>query len=290
MSFWEHVEELRSRLKIVAISALVLFIVISLFPGDNSVFSNPGSYLNGTFLDHTVIAGILHRILQDLLPPKWNLSASTGLGEPLEIYFVASLVFALALDAPIIAYEVYRFIDPALKEKERGLLYPFVSSTSALFLVGMFFGYFFLARVLIYSLGFFFSATGTSHIIDAASFYFVIFLLIFGTGISFTIPVLVYAIIRLGILEASFFSKNRVLIWVATWAVVGLFLTPDGGPLLDVVLFVPIITLLELAVFLAKKRGPPPGHRHPAEPACAYCGAKRSLLDTFCKNCGRALI
>jgi sec-independent protein translocase protein TatC len=293
MSFWEHIDELRARLKVVALTALVFFLVLALFPGDTSVVSNPASYLNGSFLDHTLISVILHRIVQDLVPKNWTLIAASGLGEPLEIYFVASLIFALALAIPVVAYETYKFIDPALKENERGLVYPFVASSSTLFVIGMIFGYFFLARILIFSLGFFFSSAVVGGLVDAASFYFVIFLLIFASGVSFTIPVLVYAIIRLGVLDASFFSKNRVLIWVITFAIVGLFLTPDGGPLLDLVLFVPIVSLLELAVFLAKRRPPPPNRRAELPPppplTCKYCGETRTPTDIFCGNCGRSL-
>ncbi len=71
-------------------------------------------------------------------------------------------------------------------------------------------------------------------------------------GVSFTAPVFVYALIRLRVLEPEFFSKNRVIIWFAIWVVTGLFLTPDGGSLLDLVIFVPIVILVEAAVFLAR--------------------------------------
>ncbi|MGP8125645.1 MAG: twin-arginine translocase subunit TatC [Nitrososphaerales archaeon] len=77
-------------------------------------------------------------------------------------------------------------------------------------------------------------------------------MIIGATGVSFTAPVFVYALIRLRVVEPEFSSKNRVIIWFLVWVVTGLFLTPDGGPLPDVVIFVPIVVLIEGAVLLAR--------------------------------------
>ena len=221
MRFTEHLDELRGRLKVVAISFLVIFIVVLLFPSNpvNS-FQNPGQYLGLTFIQNTVIASFLHRVVSDLLPnpcPQglpptagcWNLIASNGIGEGMEIYFVAALMLTLALDMPVIAYETYKFIDPALSERERKFVYPFVISTSLLFIGGLLFWYFAIAKFLIIALAPFFVATNVSFQVGASSFYYVVFLIIGATGASFTSPVFVYTLIRLRVLDADFFSKNR---------------------------------------------------------------------------------
>ncbi len=80
--------------------------------------------------------------------------------------------------------------------------------------------------------------------------------------------------IRLRVLEPEFFSKNRVIIWFAVWVVTGLFLTPGGGPLLDLVIFVPIVMLIEAAVFVARHNlgERTSGERISSFPRYAYCG------------------
>lgn len=304
-SFTEHIAELRRRLRVVALAFLVIFLVLILFPSNPAQsVQNPGQYLNLSFLQNTVIASFLHRVVSDVLPNPcplgtnvtappncWRLIAANGIGEGMEVYFVAALILTLALDMPVIAFETYRFIDPALNEKEKGMIYPFVASTSVLFVIGLLFGYFILAKFLIIALAPFFVASQIAFQIDAAAFYYVVFLIIGATGVAFTSPVFVYTLIRLRVLEADFFTKNRVIIWFLIWVVTGLFLTPDGGPLLDLVIFVPIVAMVEIAVALGRRsvRGSeaPPSRKKGV--TCPSCGRTLSSPMLFCEYCGRSI-
>jgi sec-independent protein translocase protein TatC len=292
--FREHIDELRRRLRIVAISFLIILIALILFPANPaSAVQNPGQYFSLAFLQNTLIAAFLKAVAHDLLPAGWTLLAARGIGEPMEIYLVAALILSVAIDMPIIAYETYRFIDPALSKRERDLIYPFITSTSVLFVVGLLFGYFILAKFLIIALAPFFLASQISFQIDAGAFYYVIFLIIGATGVSFTSPVFVYTLIRLRVLSADFFSKNRVIIWFVTWVVTGLFLTPDGGPLLDFVIFVPIIAMIEVAVALGRRSvrdKQPPARPEPKQGyTCPSCGHTMKTPMLFCEKCGRSV-
>jgi len=295
-TFWEHINELRARLKVVAIFVVVVLVAVLFLP-INPVyqFEHLGQYVNLQFVNNTFVAWFLHQVLAETLPKGWLIIAAGGIGEGMEIYFVCGILLAIAVCIPVIMYETYRFVDPALKENEKKLVYPFVTATSALFIVGVLFGYFVLAHYLVVFLGPFLHATGISYEIDAASFYYVIFLIIGATGISFTSPVFIYALIALHVIDPDFFSRNRVIIWFIIWIIAGLFLTPDGGPLLDAVLFFPLVALVELAVFLGRQRTrgstsflfgskekPEPG------PSCKFCSHEMSPGQVFCQNCGRA--
>jgi sec-independent protein translocase protein TatC len=290
--FTQHIAELRQRLRVVFLSFLIILILVIFFPVDPITQSQHlEQYLNLQFLNNTLIAAFLHRVVADILPSGWSLIAATGIGEAMEIYFVAAILLTSVLSMPIIAYETYKFIDPALTDKERGLIYPFVLSTSALFTVGVVFGYVVISRFLVLALSPFFTATSTSYLIDSAAFYYVIFLIIGATGVSFTAPVFVYALIRLRVLKPEFFTKNRAIIWFAIWIVTGLFLTPDGGPLLDLVIFIPIVLLVEIAVALARHNlaGSEPESKPNRKPKCAYCGAELGKGNLFCPSCGRSV-
>ncbi|MDG6986023.1 MAG: twin-arginine translocase subunit TatC [Nitrososphaerota archaeon] len=293
LPFAEHLEELRQRLKVVAYCFLIVFVLVVLFPANPlSSIQNPGQYLNLTFLEGTFIAIFLKDLVGYLLPSTWHLIAANGLGEGMEIYIVASLLVATVVTMPVIAYETYRFIDPALTEKERGLAYPFATSASVLFAVGVVFGFFVLAKYLVIFLGPFFFAVGITPpvLVDASAFYYVVFLIIGATGVSFTSPVFVYTLIRLQVVEADFFSKNRVIIWFIIWVVTGLFLTPDGGPLLDLVIFVPIVVMVEAAVALGRRsvRDQPPKLKRGAI-VCPSCGKVLPRPMLFCEHCGRSI-
>jgi sec-independent protein translocase protein TatC len=283
----EHIDELRARLRKVAIVFIIILVVLVFLPADPAYqFQHLNQYVNLQFLTHTVMAAFILNIKDFILPHGWTLIAATGIGEGMEIYFVGALVLALVLSMPVIAYETYRFVDPALNENERKLVYPFVAATSALFIVGILFGYFVLAKFLVIALAPFLTATGISFQLDAASFYYVIFLIIGATGVSFTAPVFIYALISLRVIDAEFFSRNRLVIWFVIWVIAGLFLTPDGGPLLDIVLFVPLVALVEGAVFLAKRRVRGQPGVAPKN-VCQYCSARLAKGNSFCPNCGR---
>ncbi len=122
-------------------------------------------------------------------------------------------------------------------------------------------------------------------LIDVANFYFVVFLTVGMSGIAFTTPIYVFMLIRFRVLSPQTFRKNRVIIWVVVYIATAI-ITPDGGPVLDLILFVPIIVMLELAVFLGARSIR--NLEAPPEPdKCKYCGAKLGGA-TFCPNCGRA--
>lgn len=230
------------------------------------------------------MAFFLARVKIDLLPAGWTLIAS-NLTAPLEVYLIASVVLAAVFNSPIFAYEVMKFVTPALTDKEKGLLYPFVVSSTALFTVGVLFGYFLLAKFLFIALGPFFVTAQTQPLINVSDFYSIVFLTVGMSGFAFTTPIYVFMLVRFRILSAQTFRKNRVIIWLVVYIATAI-ITPDGGPVLDLVLFVPIIVMLELAVFLGarsiKNLDAPPDPEK-----CKYCGSKRGGA-TFCPNCGRA--
>jgi len=278
LNIGEHIDELKHRLKIAFLSYVGLLAILLLAPAE------PAKAITFTGTYVPFVAFFLARVKIDLLPAGWTLFAN-NLSEPLEVYLVASVVLAAVFNSPIFAYETMKFITPALTEKEKGLLYPFVVSSSALFTVGVLFGYFLLAKFLFIALAPFIQTAQATPLIDVANFYFVVFLTVGMSGIAFTTPVYVFMLIRFRILSPQTFRKNRVIIWVVVYIATAI-ITPDGGPILDIILFVPIIVMLELAVFLGARsirslEAPPEPDR------CKYCGARLGGA-TFCPSCGRA--
>jgi Sec-independent protein secretion pathway component TatC len=318
MSLREHFSELKSRFKVAFTSFVVILAVLLVVP------ENPSALVTGGYNSFRPLIGFfIDSVDKQLLPPGWTLIASGGLSQPLEIYLVASVLFALVFNAPIFAYETIRFISPALNDREKELIYPFVGAVTGLFAFGVTFGYFFLAKFLLSALTPFFVTVHISPFVDAGSFYFTVFLTIAMSGFAFTIPAYVYTLIVFGVVKAESFRKNRIIIWAVTYIATAI-ITPDGGPLLDVILFLPIITLLEIAVFLggrsrarslkrrAQEEGnapaqssappPPPSRgalpppapsRAPAAPVttqrvCFYCKNYLAPGVVFCPNCGRS--
>ena len=284
--FGEHLAELRRRLKVVLLSLLIVVLVVLVLPLDPSQLLN----LNAVYYT-TPTSVFLQHVVHDTLPTGWTI-IPFHVAAPLEILIIAAAVLGVAIDMPVISYEVYKFVDPALSDQERRFLYPAVIVTTSLFLVGLAFGYFILAKFVFIAMAPFYSAVGISppYLIEAMDFYTIIFLSVFFSGLAFTTPVFVYLLIRFGVLPPSLFSQNRVWIWIGTYIITAV-ITPDGGPVLDVILFVPVILLLEVGVFLGARsvkgrESPPPSRRGIV---CPSCGTVLSKPMLFCENCGKSI-
>ena len=243
-----------------------------------AVPSNPAgleSYVTtGSGNYYPLIGFFMARVKLELLPRGWQL-LGLGVSQALEIYLIASLIFALMFNSPIFAYEVIAFVSPALKENEKKLVYPFAAASSTLFVVGCLFGFFFLAKFLLIAMAPFFNVAQVLPEISGLDFYSIVFLTVGLSGIAFTIPVYVYTLIRLGVIQATTFTKNRLIVWAATYILTAI-ITPDGGPILDVILFVPIITLLEVAVFFGGRAAKGKAKKATKEAAAATGGESAS--------------
>ena len=284
----EHLAELRQRLKVIFVSLVVIIIVVFLLP------LNPAQLLSLNAVYYTTpVSVFLRYIVGYTLPSGWVLIPFT-VSAPLEILLIAAAVMGLAIDMPIITYEVYKFVDPALKPEERRMAYPVIASTTALFIVGLAFGYFLLAKFVFIAMAPFYSAVGITppYYIQAVDFYTIVFLSVVFSGLAFTTPVFVYLLIRFGILPPDLFTKNRVWIWVITYIVTAV-ITPDGGPVLDVILFVPVIFLLEIGVFLGgrsiRRANGQTGTDTKGGVVCPSCGETLDRPALFCPRCGRSI-
>jgi sec-independent protein translocase protein TatC len=282
---WDHVDELSRRIKTwvyVFFTATILFLVV---PGDLSFLQNPFQ------IYHPVITVILVAVRQRLLPPQYTLIGPT-VTTPLEIIAVGAAVFGFLISVPVLAYEVYKFVDPAIRPNERQSIYPFVTAFTILFLAGSLFAFFVLIPfVFFFSLPFF-QWVGVATLIDADQFYNLVFFIILATGLAFTLPAIFVLLVKLHFVGTAVLRKNRKYVWAFTLIATALS-SPDGGPLADAALFVPMIILIEGAMWFAKRyeKDDAAGVRFSTgETKCSYCGGQMDPGGVFCGLCGKARI
>ena len=164
MSFWEHTEELTKRLRIVLYTLFISTVAMMILPADLSFLKNPLQFYN------PLVAVILRFIREQILPPDVEL-IGLEFTAPIELYLIASFIFGVAVTVPVFAYEIYRFINPALYPHERRDVYPFVASVSVLFVAGALFGYRVLMPYLMLAMFPFFTAVGAEMVISIMDFY-----------------------------------------------------------------------------------------------------------------------
>lgn len=284
LPLWDHISELSRRVKVWIYSFVAATLFYLVVPSDLSFLQNPFQ------IYHPIITTILLGIETRLLPSQYTLIGGT-VTTPLEIIVVGAAVFGFATSVPVLAYEIYKFVDPAIKASEKQSVYPFVGAFSILFLVGAAFAFFVLLPFIFYFSLPFFDATGISKLIYADQFFNLVFFVIALSGFAFTIPVFFVLLVKLHVLGTRMLAKNRKYVWAVTLILTAIA-SPDGGPLADVALFVPIIILLEGSIWYARRYEKDSGKEEPKTvttlTTCTLCGGDIDAGGVFCGRCGKS--
>lgn len=203
-----------------------------------------------------------------------------GVGEPFTTTITVSLLFALVISLPLILYEVYGFIVPALSPDEKRAARPLLLAVPVLFAVGVLFGYF---VVLPAAVRFFvnFNAGEFNVLVQASQFYKFAATVLLAMGIVFQVPVVILGATRLGLVTVGQLRRSRRYALVAC-AAVAAFLPGDAITL--VLETVPLYVLYEASILVAaiigrrtaaaeargagdSQRSPAPSPNDPAEPS-----------------------
>ncbi|MFW9997781.1 MAG: twin-arginine translocase subunit TatC, partial [Candidatus Odinarchaeota archaeon] len=236
----EHIVELLNRLKVIFISIALTALFISLMPA---------KFLEGEFVfeEYTPAIGI---ILGELL--KWATSLAEGqssftltLGAPYSIIIVCielAIIIAIILNIPIISYEIYVYVRPALYDEEADFAKKLAIAFGILFGMGVFAG-FLLVPFMIQTL---FSLTSIvdygkiENFVPLETFVHFIFFSLIGTGLLFTFPLwLIFASIA-GLITSDELMERRKQIFIALLAVTAI-ITPDPTPISMILLSGPLI-------------------------------------------------
>lgn len=229
MSLTEHLVELRKRLTNSLIALGLGFFVCYFFK--DALFA------------------VITKPLTDALP-KSSYLIYTGLTQAFFTYMKIAFFASLILTSPFIMYQIWKFIAPALLPQEKKLVVPFVLSSTLLFLSGIAFGY----LVVLPPAFAFFVSFNNEYLRAMISFsdylsLFIKFLL--GFGLSFQLPVVIFFLAKLRIVNDKMLSKNRkyaiLLMFVAA-----AILTPSPDALSQILMAIPLIFLYEVSIFIAR--------------------------------------
>ena len=171
-----------------------------------------------------------------------------GIGEPFSQTVTVSAYFALLLALPVILYQLYAFVIPALSPRERRVATPLLALAPPLFAAGLAFGY---LVVLPGAVGFLqnFNAGSFDALVQARSYYqFVLFTLL-ATGVLFQIPVAVIGLNQTGILTTRQLRDHRRYAIVAITALA--LLLPGTDPVTTLLELIPMLILFELSIIIA---------------------------------------
>lgn len=169
--------------------------------------------------------------------------------EGIETYFRVSLLAGIVLAMPIILYEFWRFIQPALHRHERRYIYIFVPSAFFLFLTGIAFAWFVLAPAAIYFLANFLPTVFRSDWTAQEYISFVTRLLLW-IGLAFEMPIVIYFVARVGLVTSATLRHQWRVATVGI-AVLAAVITPSIDPVTMLLTMAPLFLLYLLSIGLA---------------------------------------
>jgi sec-independent protein translocase protein TatC len=178
-----------------------------------------------------------------------------GVAEPFTTTVTISAYAALVISLPVILYQAYAFVLPALTNRERRVVVPFLIGVPVLFVAGVVFGYFVvLPAATKFLLNF---NQNQFNIQIRARDYYSFFTLTLGVmGLIFQLPIGILALTRLGIVTPEQLTENRRYAYVVLLIIA--MLLPGTDPVTMLLEAAPLILLYELSVLLAKAIGRAP--------------------------------
>ena len=168
--------------------------------------------------------------------------------EQFSVLMRIALFGGIILGSPVVLYQIWAFISPALTSRERKWAMPIIAACVVLFVVGVLVGFLTLPRGLSFLLGIFSDVRTDLRMIEYFSFA-LRFLLAF--GISFLYPVFLFAAAAAGLVSSQQLARGRrwaVLIIVIAAAAI----TPTGDALTLALLSVPLYVFYEITYWLVR--------------------------------------
>ncbi|BCU57467.1 MULTISPECIES: Sec-independent protein translocase subunit TatC [Enterobacter] len=223
-----HLIELRKRLLNSIIAVLLIFLALVYFAND---------------IYQLVSAPLIKQM------PEGATMIATDVASPFFTPIKLTFMVSLILSAPVILYQVWAFVAPALYRHERRLVIPLLVSSSLLFYIGMAFAYF-----VVFPLAFGFlthtAPVGVQVSTDIASYLDFVMALFMAFGVSFEVPVAIVLICWMGVTTPEELRKKRPYVLVGAF-VVGMLLTPPDV-FSQTLLAIPMYCLFEIGLFFSR--------------------------------------
>lgn len=229
LSLIQHLDELRKRLYVMAIGVAVM------------------TAISFTFAE---------TMIRILLLPSGQVSCITlAPTEGFATFMRVALFSGIALAMPILVWQIFAYVDPALMPNERRFVFRLGPFVVLLFVTGMLFCYFLL---LPQALGFLLNFGGGVFQTELRCAEYISFATTFilMLGVVFEVPAVMFALVRVRVLSRARLSGMRRYVFLGVFVVAAL-ITPTPDPFNQSLVAIPMYLLYELGLFLARFAGAP---------------------------------
>jgi sec-independent protein translocase protein TatC len=227
-TFIEHLEELRKRLIISLIAVGIGFVI---------------SYIFSKEIFHLLMIPLIKA-----LPPRASM-IFTNLPEAFFTYLKVALLAGIFVASPVVLYQIWLFVAPALYSHEKKYAIPFVIFSTILFVGGASFGYF-----IVFPFGFKFFMGFATDLIQPApklkEYLSFCSMLLLTFGLVFELPLFIFFLSKLGVVNARMLSRNRRYVILGVFTIAAILTPPDI--VTQLMMAGPLLVLYEVSIWIAK--------------------------------------
>ena len=255
MSFFDHLDVLRKHL-LRALAVVTLLIGFAFYFTDfiwHSIIMAPK---NANFWTYRMMCKLV-----DAFPAIGNEFCITNIKAKIintemagqfTLQMNSCIMAGIILGIPYLLFEVWLFIKPALLEKERKSASGFVFFASALFAIGLMFGYYMICPLSINFLVNYTVDSSIENTFTISSYLSTVMTLTIGSGIIFQLPVVIYILSKLGIMTPKFMRSTRRYAAVLI-LIVAAVVTPTADPYTMLIVAFPLFLLYELSIIISAR-------------------------------------
>ena len=253
MTFIEHLEELRWHI-IRSVSAILVFMIIAWF-SMSFIFKNiilgPASPDFWTYRKLCELGNLVG--IKSLCVEKLNFSLmSREVSGQFMMALTASAIIGLLFAFPYVFWEIWRFIKPGLKITEKKAATGSVFYVTALFFMGVFFGYYIVAPFAINFLVNFQIDPSIENQFDIQSYISILATLTLACGVTFQLPMAILVLTKIGVVTPAFLKEYRKHSIVVI-LIVAAIITPSPDMISQVVVSIPLYFLYEVSIVVSER-------------------------------------
>lgn len=160
------------------------------------------------------------------------------------------MAFLIAL--PVVLYQAWAYIAPALYRSEKRLAFPILISSIVMFAIGMAYCYFIVFRMVFQFIAGF-SPDSVNFAPDIDSYFSFVLTMFLAFGMTFEVPIIVVVLNRVGIATYSKLTKARPYVIVGAFVLAAIFTPPDA--LSQILLALPLVILYQVGIWCVKIAG-----------------------------------
>lgn len=251
MSFLDHLEELRWHI-VRSAASILIFAVIAFIMKDfifDTIILNPR---NPDFWTNRMLAKLGDLVGSESLkinqiPLKL---ISINIAGQFSMHIWTSIIAGFIISSPVVFYEFWRFVKPALYDKEKKHASGAVFFTTLLFMMGILFGYFLIVPLSIHFLGTYNVSTDVANQINLKSYIGSVTSISLAAGVVFLLPIFSYFLSKVGILTPQFMKTYRKHSYVVMLLLSAVITPPDIFS--QIMVCFPLVILYEIGIVISR--------------------------------------